>query len=222
VSLAFIAPFAGAVLFAVLAKINDQSSSVYLVRYFLFVSAFYLIIIALWLDEFRPKKIGQIILVIVVAVNLFAYGHDWYTLDVKNKTGMAGAARFLEANVEPHHKLYVGSSFEFFNFKYYNRTPVKPLLYSGGTTDVSQMPHYAGTAILTNDDLIPDFKAATKNGDTVWLIWTNGFGGSKPQVPTNWTQIDEQGFADVRPYLGTWVIVQNNDISTGNFFRVGN
>jgi hypothetical protein len=207
VSLAFIAPFAGAVLFAVLAKINDQSSSVYLVRYFLFVSAFYLIIIALWLDEFRPKKIGQIILVIVVAVNLFAYGHDWYTLDVKNKTGMAGAARFLEANVEPHHKLYVGSSFEFFNFKYYNRTPVKPLLYSGGTTDVSQMPHYAGTAILTNDDLIPDFKAATKNGDTVWLIWTNGFGGSKPQVPTNWTQIDEQGFADVRPYLGTWVIV---------------
>ncbi len=120
---------------------------------------------------------------------------------------MSAAAELLANNVEPGHKLYVGSSFEFFNFKYYNRTPVTPLLYSGGITDVSQMPHYAGTAILTNADLLPDFKAATKNGDTVWLLWTNGFGGSKPSVPLNWTQIDEKGYADVRPYIGTWVIV---------------
>jgi hypothetical protein len=84
---------------------------------------------------------------------------------------------------------------------------VAPKLYSGGLTQVTQLPHYAGTALLNDTDLAPDFAQATKPGQTVWILWTTGFGGSKPTVPTNWVQIDEHGYADVRPYDGTWIVV---------------
>ena len=208
-----VAPFAGALAFAFLADLRGQSSSVYLVRYFLFASTFYLIAIALWLSQFRPPAAAKILAVILLIINLYAYFRVWQAWDIKNHRGMAAAADYLAKNVEPQHKLYVGSSFEFFNFKYYNRTPVQSLLYSGGLTRVSQLPHYAGTAILDDSDLLPDFKTATRNGDTVWLLWTTGFGGSKPQVPANWTQIDEHGYADVRPYLGTWIVVDEYKVN---------
>jgi hypothetical protein len=218
------APFAGAIMFAILARLKGESSSVYLLRYFLFCSTFFLIMVSLWLEEFRPRKAGTVLLAILVMINLVGFASNWRNLDVKNHKGMAAAADVLAKNVEWNHKLYVGSSFEFFNLKYYLHQKTnfcdqdacsiqaevrfpRPLLYSGGNTDVSQMPHYAGTAILTNEDLLPDFKTATQNGDTVWLLWTNGFGGSKPEVPANWTQIDEKGYAEIRPYLGTWVVV---------------
>jgi mannosyltransferase len=208
-----IAPFAGAVAFVLLAKAQGHDSSVYLVRYFLFASTFYLIAVGLWLAQFRPPAAGKILATILVVVNLYAYYRVWHGYDVKNHRGMAAAVDYLAKNVESGHKLYLGSSFEFFNFKYYNRTPVQPLLYSGGITNVSQLPHYAGTAILTDDDLLPSFSAATRNGDTVWLLWTNGFGGSKPQVPGNWTQIDEHGYAEIHPYVGTWIVVDEYKVN---------
>jgi len=143
---------------------------------------------------------------VLVAANLFAIWNNWDLLDVKNKGGMAQASEYLTANVEPQHKLFVGSSFEFFNFKYYNRTNVTPLLFTDNHL-THDLPHFAGTAILTDKDLVLNFQEATRHGDVVWLIWTNGFGGSKPTVPSNWVQIDEKGYAEIRPYVGTWVIV---------------
>ena len=206
------APFAGAILFLLLAKLRGQTTSVYLVRYFLFAATFYTIMVALWLESLRPKKLAKIFLILLIGLNLFAFGYYWRGLDIGRRTGMAGAAKYLETNIEPGQKLYVGSSFEFFNFKYYlsqwqNQFAPRPLLYSGGTTEVDQLPHYAGTAILTNADLLPNFNQEVKNSDTVWLLWTNGFGGSKPQIPQNWTQINEKGYEDVRPYPGTWIVV---------------
>lgn len=202
-----LAPFAGALLFLVLAKLRGQDSSVFLVRYFLFASSFYTIALAIWLTTIKNIKVQTILISILIFANLGAFFHYWNELDIKTKPGMAAASQFLQANVEASHKIYIGSSFEFFNFKYYNQTPVKPLLYSGGNREVKNLPHYAGTAILTNEDLLPNFAESVKSGDTVWLLWTNGFGGSKPDVPLNWKQIDEKGYAEVRPYVGTWVIV---------------
>ncbi len=204
---AFAAPFLGAILFFLLAKLQGQNSSVYLIRYFIFSSTFYIILIAAFLESFPVKRIRTAIIALLAITNIFAVGFYWNQIDVSTKGGMAEASTFLNANVQMVHKIYVGSSFEFFNFKYYNNTGVKPLLFSGGQTDIHSMPHYAGTAILTNQDLVPDFTTTTQPGDTVWLIWTNGFGGSKPNVPKNWTEVDEHGFAEVRPYVGTWVIV---------------
>lgn len=202
----FLAPFGGAILFAILAHLKGDSSSVYLVRYFIFCSSFYLILIALWLSEFKIKRIGQLLIAILIIANVYSIWNYWNELQVQTKPGMAKAAAFLNVNVEPQHKIFVGSSFEFFNYKYYNRTQVRPLLFTNGSK-TKDMPHFAGTAILTDDDLVLNFADSTKQGDTIWLIWTNGFGGTKPNVPVNWTQVDEKGFAEVRPYVGTWVIV---------------
>ncbi|PIR96320.1 MAG: hypothetical protein COT92_01760, partial [Candidatus Doudnabacteria bacterium CG10_big_fil_rev_8_21_14_0_10_42_18] len=74
-------------------------------------------------------------------------------------------------------------------------------------TEVKNMPHFAGTAILTNEDLLPDFNQNVVRGDSVWLVWTNGFGGEKPATPENWNKIKEESFAEVRPYVGTYVYV---------------
>ncbi len=202
----FLAPFVGAILFLLLAKLQGNSSSVYLVRYFIFCSSFYLMIIAVYLSNFRIKRVGLMLVGILVAVNIFSIWNYWNELQIQTKPGMAKAAEFLTANVEPSHKIFVGSSFEFFNYKYYNETSVKPLLFTDNH-HVHDLPHYAGTAILTEEDLVLNFSESAKQGDTIWMLWTNGFGGSKPNVPANWTQVDEKGFADVRPYVGTWVII---------------
>lgn len=202
----FLAPFGGAILFLLLAKLNHENSSVYLVRYFIFCSSFYLIIIALFLSKLKIKQIGTILTIILVIVNIFSIWNYWDKLQVQDKPGMYALSKFLNANVEPTNKIFVGSSFEFFNYKYYNHTNVRPLLFTDGHS-THDLPHYAGTAILTDEDLVLNFSEAVKSGDKVWLIWTNGFGGSQPTVPNNWVQQDEKGFAEVRPYVGTWVIV---------------
>ncbi len=201
-----IAPFGGAILFFALAQLQHNNNSVYLVRYFIFSSAFFSMFIALWLSKFRIRQVANMLAIVLVAVNLFSVWKYWSDLQVQTKPGMNAASKYLNANVEPQHKIYVGSSFEFFNYKYYNHTGVKPLLFTDGHL-THDLPHFAGTAILTDDDLVLNFADATRHGDTVWLMWTNGFGGSKPNVPNNWTQVDEKGFAEVRPYVGTWIIV---------------
>lgn len=206
----FLAPFGGAILFLLLAKIQGGDSSVYLVRYFIFAVPFLLIMIALWLARLKIAGIKSVIILLVISANLFSIGYYWNELNVSDKGGMKELSDLLNANVEPDHKIYVASSFEFFNLKYYhsyiNQNPVKPLLYTNGSL-TKDLPHFAGTAILTDQDLVLNFTDNITSGDTIWLVWTNGFGGSKPTVPANWNKVDEFGFAEVRPYVGTWVVV---------------
>ncbi len=206
----FLAPFGGAILFAILAKLQGQDSSVYLVRYFIFAVPFLAIIVALWLARIKTAGIKTLLIILVIGTNLFSVWYYWNELKVSEKGGMAELSTLLDANVEPNHKLFVASSFEFFNLKYYhlylNQNQVRPLLYTNNNL-TKDLPHYAGTAILTDDDLVLNFNDNVVTGDVVWVVWTNGFGGSKPIVPTNWEQVDEFGFAEVRPYVGTWVVV---------------
>ncbi len=206
-----LAPFLGAILFAVLAKLKGSSSSVYEERYFLYGGIFYTIALAGWLSEIKIKKLFTALLVIYTAVNVYAFFHYWEGLDIKNKPGMSGAAKFLGTNVQPGQLVFSATTFEFFNYQYYvaNYFPIKsrPLLFTGGRNNISQISHFEGVALLTNQDLLPDLSKGANSQDTVWMIWTNGFGSSKPSVPLNWVQIDEQTFPEVRPYVGTNVYV---------------
>lgn len=215
-----VAPFLGALMFLVLAKLKGSETSVYLVRYFIFTGAFLSIMVAVWMHEMKHRKFASLLLIAYCLLNLWAYINYWDDLNISKRPGLDGAAKYLKANVEPGHKLYAGSSFMFFNLKYYinqiyqddanlvfDRSVIKPLLYSGGNTDVKNLPHFAGTAILTNEDLLPDFNRDVKVGDTAWLVWTNGFGASKPQTPSNWAQITEREYPEVRPYLSANVYV---------------
>lgn len=203
---AFLAPFGGALLFLAIAALQDKDSSVYLVRYFIFCSSFYLIIVGLFLARIRIKQIGLLFIIILVGLNIYSIVNYWKLMEPEKRQGMAAVGKFLEANVEPTHKIYVGSSFEFFNFKYYNKTNVKPLLFTDGHY-THDLPHYAGTAILTDEDLVLNFNDATRPGDTIWLLWTNGFDGTKPTIPKKWQQVSEREYPEIRPYIGTNIYV---------------
>jgi mannosyltransferase len=201
-----LAPFAGALLFWLRAKLVGQTSSVYLVRYFIFTSSFYLIMFAAYFSTFKWNKVRVFIVATISVVSLISINYYWQQINVNDKPGMAAAAQYLNSNVEPNHKLFVGSSFVFFNFKYYNQTGVKPLLFSNGSK-VSDMPHFAGTAILTDEDLVKNFSEAVKPSDTVWLLWTTAFGSNIPTVPENWTQINQKEYTDAKPYPGAQIFV---------------
>lgn len=134
----------------------------------------------------------------ILSASSFEFFNLKYYLAEKNDFGFATTA----TSVDP---VVTSSGFrceiDCLNFKKVTR----PMLYSGGKSSVSQMSHFEGTAILTNSDLYPDL-SNVPSGTQVWMVWTNAFGGSQPSVPNNWTEIDEAGFAEVRPYVGTWII----------------
>ncbi|MEZ4179924.1 MAG: glycosyltransferase family 39 protein [Candidatus Doudnabacteria bacterium] len=208
----FLAPYGGAILFALLAFLKGSDSSVFLVRYFIFASSFLIMMIALWLEELRVRGMKFVILGFLAVISLFSTFYYWNEVKIDQRPGMDGLAKFLSINVSPEDKIIAGTSFEYFNYKYYHNyvyhqpAGITPTLYTGGSK-VENLPHFAGTAILTNDELTLDYNAAVSPHDTVWIIWTTGFGGSKPSVPTNWTEVQEYSFAEVRPYVGAWVIV---------------
>jgi uncharacterized membrane protein len=217
VLLATIAPFGGALLFLLLASLKGSSSSVYEERYFLFSSTFFIIALAAWLSEIRLKWLATSLFVVYCAFNLYGFFHYWQGLDISTKPGMRGAAEYLWRNVEnsTSNHVFVASNFEFFNYKYYDFTyyplPAKitPLLFTDKQSEVSQISHIGGVALLSNSDLLPNFAAAVHPGDTVWLLWTDAFGGTAkgPQVPLNWTSVDKTQYPDVRPWVGTNIYV---------------
>ncbi|MCX6797516.1 MAG: glycosyltransferase family 39 protein, partial [Candidatus Doudnabacteria bacterium] len=130
-----LAPFGGALLFYLLARMKGSNSSVFLVRYFLYTSAFLSIALAVWLKEIKIKIVGYFLFAVYLIANLFAFNNYWHQLNIKTKPGMSAASKYLKANLEPQHKLYVGSSFIFFNQKYYlwhEKIANHPLLFSGG------------------------------------------------------------------------------------------
>jgi len=188
--------------------------AIYLDRYFVFSSLYYTILIACALFLLPKYTTRRNLTILFAAASIFLFFKNWQDLDVKNlffnrqqnrKPGMAAASAFINDNARSKDKIYVGSSFIYFTFKYYNHTGIPPLLYSPGSLDT--IPHFSGTAILTNQDLLQDFHSAQKN-DTVWLLWTTGFGGSKPNVPGNWQKVTEQEYADTPGFKGNIVVTE--------------
>lgn len=221
VLLAVVMPFLGSVLFylksiscahtGVNGALACHGRSVYEDRYFLYAAIFYSIALAAWLAEIRTKGIGVMLFGLYILTNLAAVYNYWQGLDITHRPGMNAAAKYLSMNVEPGQHVFLGTSFEFFNYKYYQntyyRTPTPPLLYTGGRSEVSQMSAVEGSALLSNDDLTATFEQNAPHGTYQWVIWTYAFGSNKPSVPKNWTQVDEKEFPDVRPYVGTSIYV---------------
>lgn len=219
---AFLAPFAGSILFFGLAWLkchpvagnfsaiaHCKVNSVFLDRYFLYASSFLLIMIAWWIVRLKQSLVLPITLAVAI-LSLCSTAYFWKDSDINNKQGMGAIAKVLHANVKPDDKVIAASSFQFFNLKYYARQKTthfsEPTLFSGGNTSVHSMPHYAGTAILTDNDLTPSFENTALAGTRVWIVWTTAFGGSKPEVPKSWKQLNEYGYADLHPYAGTWIV----------------
>ena len=199
----FLLPF----LFSVLLSLKR---SVYLDRYFIFVLPFYIAIIgvSLWGKYPRPHSywFRNILVFLALLASLISFPLYWRKLEVDKKPGMKGAAGYLNHVVEPGEKIYVGSSFVFFTFKYYNKTPVSPKLFAPG-----ELSHFSGTALLTKKDIIKDFNQGAEKGDIVYLINTTGFGNYQPTVPKKWRKLEEKGFEDVYAYRG-WILVSKYQV----------
>lgn len=179
-------PFAGAI-------ILSSKTNLYLDRYFVFASLFFTVLAASVLHK-RP-----VLIFLLVAATIFAFFKNWTNLNTNGKPGMAAAATFINQNARPQDQVYVGSSFIFFTFQYYNQTPIKPLLIS--SEPLENIPHFSGTALLAPSDLILDL-VKVKKGETAWLLWTTGFSGQKPTVPRNWNQVREQKYPDTPGFKG--------------------
>ena len=207
--LLIIIPFLGAIAFSF-------KSSIYLDRYFIFALPFYLILMggAIWL--IKNKKVRNIFIAIAILGSLIAFPVRWARLEVEKKPGMAAAASYLNQQAKPGEKIYVGSSFVYFTFKYYseqyaqyigrhtaryNQTEIQPKLYTPGS-----LPHFSGTALLSPKDIVQDFYQGIEKNDIVWMINTTGFGNYQPSLPDNWLKKEEKGFQDIYDYQG-WIIV---------------
>ena len=70
-----------------------------------------------WLKEIKVKWLSASLFIVYIVINFLAYGHYWKNLDVESKPGMAGAAKFLQTNVEPGHHVFLGTAYEFYNYK---------------------------------------------------------------------------------------------------------
>ena len=194
VFLLIVIPFLGAIVFSF-------KSSIYLDRYFIFTLPFYLILTggAVWL--IKNTKIRNTLIFIAILGSLIAFPVRWARLEVEKKPGMAAAANYLNQQAKPGEKIYIGSSFVYFTFKYYNLTGIQLKLYAPGS-----LPHFSGTALLSPEDIIGDFSQGIGKNDIVWMINTTGFGNYQPSLPANWIKEEEKGFQDVYDYQG-WIIV---------------
>lgn len=193
VAISFLVPF-------LLAVALSYKRSLYLNRYFIFAGIFYMVIWAIFLvlTYSKRKNVFYALTSVVVAMSIFFYFDNWYNISPSGHPGMAGAAGYLNQQVQAEDKIYINSTFVYFTFKYYNQTGKKPLLISPGTYDVRQMVHFSGNALLNNDDLVPDLGKSVQRGDKVWVLWTSGFGSDKPTTPGGWREIGEAGFEDAR------------------------
>ncbi|MDR3642917.1 MAG: glycosyltransferase family 39 protein [Candidatus Doudnabacteria bacterium] len=227
VILAVVMPFVGSVLFylksiscghtGVNGSLVCHGRSLYQDRYFLFAAVFYTIAFSAFLSELKNRVWARVLLAGYILLNLVAIKNYWAELNLSAKPGMNGAARYLGTNVEPGQRVFLGTSFEFFNYKYYEQTyyhvPTPPLLYTGGRADVSKMSSVEGSALLSNSDLAPSYAQYAHSGDTEWVVWTYAFGGNPPDVPGTWNKISEKTFDDVRPYLGTTIYVDEYKVN---------
>ena len=90
--------------------------SFFLPFFLLFAAIFYSMAFAAWLAEIRLRWLAAVLFAVYCLVNLSAIWNYWSGLDLAHKPGMNGAAKYLSANVEPGQHVFLGTSFEFFNY----------------------------------------------------------------------------------------------------------
>ena len=186
--------------FAAAALVSLQTS-LYLDRYFILFLPFLLTIVAAAILAIPVSLIRHTLIGLVLIATFISYPIYWQSLNVQGKPGMAEAAEYLKKSVNQTDKLFVNSSFVYFTFRYYNQTPIRPLLYAP-----SKLLHFSGTALLQEKDIVKSFQDATNKGDIVWTLDTTGFGNFQPTVPQSWAKESEVIVGDVPDFKGEIIV----------------
>jgi hypothetical protein len=172
-------------------------------------SIFLCIVLAKALYAIPNYVTKQSALWVLALFSIVVFFKNWHDIGAKNlffarhenrKPGMLAASAFINDLARPTDKIYSGSPFVYFSLVYYNQTPISPLLYSAAAT-----PEFSGKNLLTTGNIAFDFSAA-KSNDTVWLVWSRGFGGGKPNIPGNWEIIAEKYYPDAPDFKGLTVV----------------
>lgn len=200
IAMQLLAPFICSILFSLYSLAKGGGQSVFLVRYFYFALPFLFLLLASSFSFKKGKWISLGLFVLVVSVNLHYYVRYEKTLVKGNFTGMAGLVQKLETERLSGEPVVSSTTFEFFNMKYYllGREPQLLLERRG---DEKNLPHYAGTAILSQADYI--YNEDLQKHESIWMVWTNAFGGSEPQLPAGFMRESRAEYPDIRPYPGT-------------------
>ena len=192
VALGLVIPFAGAVILSL-------RSNIYLDRYFVFAGVYFVILLMLTITHLPKAILRWSGVALLLVFSVYATLKNNADLHAAERPGMAAAARYFNSEVAARDKIYAGSSFVYFTFKYYNETAVPALLYS--TEPLEKIPHFSGTALLSERDLVMDLPA-TPRGATVWYLWTTGYGGRRTVVPANWKLQEEKSWGDTPAFKG--------------------
>ncbi|MCP6726704.1 MAG: glycosyltransferase family 39 protein [Patescibacteria group bacterium] len=176
-------------------------TSIYLDRYFILFLPFLLIAVASAIISIKSLMLRSSLITILTLAAFTSFPIYWQSINADAKPGMAAASQYLNESVEIQDKLIVNSSFIYFTFQYYNTTSINPLLYAPG-----DIPHFSGTALLNEEDLLSDFNKAAVSGDTVWTLDTTGFGNFQPSVPSSWAKESEKIYQDAPDFKGVIIV----------------
>ena len=175
-------------------------------RYFLFASAFWSILIAGILARIRGRSLRRAAVACVVLFSvamLLKNLNAIYLVSIRHpvsRPGVAGAAAFVNSHATPRDAIVVAHSLIYFSFKYYNRTNIRPVLYS--IVPFDRFANYAGAPALDPRDLTSNL-GVIDGPQRVWFLWTDGFYQKKTPVPVGWRLETTQRFEDTPGYKGS-------------------
>lgn len=174
-------------------------------RYFVMTQLFLLIGLAVLIWRL-PGRLERT-LALTVALILFAgiYRDFWIALDIAHKPGARGAAEFLRQRRRPGEPVIVCLPLFYFSIIHYTPDWSDYYLYSDGRP----MPHYYGTAALTERDLITEKQLQDLSSRRVWVVDMAGGNWGVHWVPTpsNWVAKSRHAFTDI-VRLGDVIVVE--------------
>lgn len=171
-------------------------------------AAFFAIMLAGSISMIPAFTTRRIILAALLLFSVFIFFKNWNDVNAKNlltgrhenrKPGTSAIMQFVNDTARKEDKIFAGSPYLLFPIEHYNQTGIIPMLYSPGP-----LPEFRGKN-LAQAQMVTDFTSAQKN-DTAWVIWSRGFGGSKPIVPGNWEIIAEKYYPDAPDFKGLIVV----------------
>lgn len=192
---------AGLIPFLLAIGISYVGQSLYQDRFLVFTSVFLWIGLAL-LFEYIPRKWQIAASIAVPALALVGAVHLWLDLDIPSKPGAMASAAYIQEQLQDGQPVVVTSPFIFFSIDHYLQESYGRANLARLYSETGEFLHFAGGPILTQEDLIDPSVFASRNTDTMWLVDTSGFGGSKLAIPSPWRVAEEMSYPEVFVHQG--------------------
>ncbi len=182
----------------------SQRTSIYLDRYFVFVSV-PLVLLAARTLSFLPRTPRRLATAVVALIGLWTITALWQELDFPSHPGANAVAESLKRDARPGEPIVVSSSFVYFPLAFHlGCTRTRPTCDNGLSvhlySESGALSHFAGGPILVPSDVVgPEVFQA----DRLTIVDTTGFGGSRLEPPRGFVNVGETYEDELFPYQGT-------------------